>query len=98
MEKTFDVEKAIQAQQEYCKEYAANHPEDWASDSMSKGIGFAPKDGRCFCCKQQIYSADGQASLGGRRPTGRKVEGISVEQARKSLVTGCPFCHRSYVD
>ena len=97
MEKTFDVEKAIQAQQEYCKEYAANHPEDWASVSMSEGVGFAPKSGRCFCCKQQKYPADGQAVLGGR-PTERKVEGISVEQARKSLVTGCPFCHRSYVD
>ena len=96
MEKTFDAEKAIQAQQEYCKEYAANHPEGWNSDSMSKGIGFAPKDGRCFCCKQQIYSADGQAISRGR-PIGRKVEGISVEQARKSLVTGCPFCHSSYI-
>lgn len=97
MEKTFDVEKAIQAQQEYCKEYAANHPEDWASDFMSKGEGFAPNHGHCFWCHQQIYSAEGQVFLGGR-PTGREVEGISVEQARKSLVTGCPFCHRSYVD
>lgn len=97
MEKTFDVEKAIQAQQEYCKEYAANHPEDWASDFMSKGEGFAPKDGHCFCCNQQIYSAEGQVVLG-RRRIGAKVAGISVDQARKSLVTGCPFCHRSYVD
>lgn len=98
MAKTFDVEKAIQAQQEYCKEYAANHPQDLFASSMEKGIGFAPLDGRCYCCKQQIYAAEGQACVGGRRPTGQKKEGISVEKARTELTTGCPFCYRSFVD
>lgn len=98
MAKTFDVEKAIQAQQEYCKEYAEKHPEDWASSMMKQGKGFAPLDGRCYCCNQQIYAAEGQACVGGRRPTGQKKEGISVEKARTELTTGCPFCYRSYVD
>ena len=43
---------------------------------------FAPHDGRCWNCRSQIY-AEG---------------GIDVEQASNTLVTGCPFCHRSYCD
>lgn len=98
MAKTFDVEKAIQAQQEYCKEYAANHPQDLFASMMKQGKGFAPLDGRCYCCNQQIYAAEGQVRVGGRRPTGQKTEGISVEKARTELTTGCPFCHLSFVD
>lgn len=98
MAKTFDVEKAIQAQQEYCKEYAANHPQDPFASMMKRGEGFAPLYGICYCCNQQIYAAEGQVCVGDRRPTGQKTEGISVEKARTELTTGCPFCHRSYVD
>ena len=43
---------------------------------------FAPNDGRCWNCRSQIY-AEG---------------GIDVERASNTLVTGCPFCHRSYCD
>lgn len=93
MEKTFDVEKAIQAQQEHCKKYAASHPQDLFASSMKKGIGFAPADGFCYNCRQQIYSAEGFSGVGRR-----KEEGISVEKARSEFITGCPFCHRSYVD
>lgn len=97
MEETFNAEKAIQAQQEYCKEYAARYPQDPFASMMREGEGFAPKDGYCYCCKQQIYSAEGYAVVG-RRKTEHKVEGISVEKARTRLTTGCPFCHRSFVD
>lgn len=44
---------------------------------------FAPLDGICYKCHRQIYS--GPAA-------------ISAEQAATSLVTGCPYCRRSYVD
>lgn len=98
MEETFNAEKAIQAQQEYCKEYAASHPQDPFASMMREGKGFAPLDGRCYCCNQQIYAAEGQVRVGGRRPTGQKKEGISVEKARTELTTGCPFCYRSFVD
>lgn len=98
MEKTFNVAEAVQAQKEYCKEYAAKHSEDWASSFMKDGKGFAPVSGVCWCCHQQIYAAKGREYVGMKRPTGRMVEGISVERARKELTTGCPFCHRSYVD
>lgn len=43
---------------------------------------FAPRTGTCWCCGKNIY-AEG---------------GISVEEAGLRLITGCPFCHRSYVD
>jgi len=36
----------------------------------------------CYSCGRNIY-AEG---------------GISVEEARESLITGCPFCHRSYCE
>lgn len=96
---TYDVDEAIQAQKEYCKEWAEKHPNDWASGFMKDGKGFAPIDGRCYCCKQQIYSEYGFECRGGRKnTTGRKLSGISVEEARTRLTTGCPFCYRSFVD
>lgn len=99
--KTYDVAAAVEAQKEYCKEYAAKHPEDWMAESMNKGVGFAPVDGCCYACHQQIYAAEGQEKIYSRRrweSTGRLLKGISVEEARRQLTTGCPFCHRSYVD
>lgn len=39
---TYDVDEAIQAQQEYRKEYAEKHPRDWASSMIKRGEGFAP--------------------------------------------------------
>lgn len=101
MEETYDMAAAVEAQKEYCKEYAARHPEDWAAKLMSEGKGFAPVDGRCWCCHQNIYAAEGQEKIYSRRrwePTGRTLKGISVEEARTRLTTGCPFCYRSYVD
>lgn len=101
MTETYDEAAAVEAQKEYCKEWAARHPEDWASAFMKEGRGFAPVDGRCWACHQQIYSAEGQEKIYSRRrweSTGRILKGISVERARKELTTGCPFCHRSYVD
>ena len=46
---------------------------------------FAPNGNnmyRCYYCNQNIYK-DG---------------GISVEEAGSKVITGCPFCHYSYVD
>ena len=94
---TYDISAAVEAQKEYCKEYAANHPDDWASKMMSKGEGFAPIHGVCWCCHQNIYAEQGYRVIG-RRRTNEIVNGISVERARHELTTGCPFCYRSYVD
>lgn len=45
---------------------------------------FAPLyDGRCFSCYANIFAAP---------------HGISVEEAGSRLITGCPYCGRTYVD
>lgn len=66
-EEHFDREKAIKAQEEYCEK--AGVPQ------------FAPKDGFCPRCMNQIYG----------------VGGVSVEEASTRMVTGCPFCRYSFV-
>ena len=67
--------QAKEKQREYCKEHSLPH--------------FAPDDGICFSCGQNIY-----------RPIEHKgyVTGISVERAGKELITGCPHCNRTYCD
>lgn len=68
MNERYNVEEAIAAQEKYCKEHG---------DPL-----FAPSDGRCYKCWQQIYGPNGW----------------SVEKAGSCLITGCPYCRRSYVD
>lgn len=82
MAKTYDIQAACKAQREYVIEWAKQHPKDMFSNSFSKGSAFAPSHGYCYRCNKNIYSEGG----------------ISVEQASTSFVTGCPFCHISYVD
>lgn len=38
--------------------------------------------GNCWSCNRNIFQKGG----------------ISVEKASNQLITGCPFCHRSYCD
>ncbi|MGJ9460079.1 hypothetical protein [Oceanobacillus sp. CF4.6] len=47
---------------------------------------FAPGNGICWNCNRNIYEP------------GNKGFGITSEQARNELVTGCPHCNRSYCD
>ncbi|PPL04963.1 hypothetical protein SAMN05444682_101760 [Parapedobacter indicus] len=72
---TFNVDEAIKAQKNYQQE--------------NKCPAFAPSNGICWKCKQQIYS---------EKDHGRYKTGISVEKASTQLVTGCPHCNRSYCD
>lgn len=51
---------------------------------------FAPRSGRCFRCNQNIYLS------GKSRFSGRPMPGISVEEAGKKLIIGCPYCNWSY--
>ena len=72
---TYDPERAIKAQKKYCEEHKLPH--------------FAPFDGICFRCRQNIYE---------RVERGERVTGISVEGAGSQLITGCPHCNRTYCD
>ncbi|WP_373845721.1 hypothetical protein [Clostridium sp.] len=88
--KTFDIQKSIEAQAKLCKE--KEYPR------------FAPKDGICWCCNQNIYEQIGwKHDESGRKirvslDKATHVTGISVERAREELITGCPHCNRTYCD
>lgn len=81
MRKTYDIAASVVAQKNFAKRYANAHPEDPFSGPMSRGVAFAPRDGFCYRCHKNIYSEGG----------------ISLDQAANHFVTGCPFCHISYV-
>lgn len=52
---------------------------------------FSPEgDGRCCHCGKNIYKAITHLS--------GYTTGITVEQASKALITGCPHCNYSFVD
>ncbi len=78
MAETYDISEAIKAQEKYCVEKGYPH--------------FAPRNGKCFRCGQNIYSEKG------RTRSVKEWHGISVERASKELVTGCPFCNWSYCE
>lgn len=65
---TFDTRAARIAQDRYCAERDLPR--------------FAPSDGRCFRCREDIYGT----------------KGYSVEMAGKILITSCPICNRSFCD
>ena len=53
---------------------------------------FAPAfNGECYHCKHNIYEPC-------KHPDGRVTDGITVERAGKTLITGCPHCRYSFVD
>lgn len=72
---TYDPVQAIKAQKKFCEEH--------------KLPQFAPYDGICFRCRQNIYK---------QVERGERVTGISVEGAGSHLITGCPHCNRTYCD
>ena len=77
----YDKDAAIKAQKEYCEKKGYPH--------------FAPHNGICYFCGQQIYEAI-QHDDDWKDDT--YTTGITVKEAASVLVTGCPHCHRSYCD
>ena len=73
----YDVTKSIELQKELCKD----------------GVQFAPVNGRCYYCWNQIYSAVEHIGYMGRKYT----TGIPTDRASE-LVTGCPHCGKSFCD
>lgn len=98
-QRTMDAEKAIKAQRDYLIELSKKD-NTWMRDTFAKGEGFAPKDGRCYVCKKQIY-ADVEVQRRNWK-TGEietvTSQGISVEKASNELTTGCPHCYHSFVE
>jgi len=70
------------------KESIRNQKKCWEDGSPD----FAPRDGICWNCQQQIYSP-----IERKHPVTGNIyyTGITTEDAKK-LVTGCPHCNRTY--
>jgi DNA-directed RNA polymerase subunit RPC12/RpoP len=77
--KTFDPKESALAQTKLCNDEKIPH--------------FAPRDGRCYDCGQNIYK-----EIKHERGAYKWVTGISVESAGKSHITSCPHCSHSYCD
>lgn len=91
LDKQYDVNLAIANQNKLCKEKDYPH--------------FAPNSGRCWKCGRNIYNKHGWKVEYGRQievPLDseelRYTTGVTVEEAGKNLVIGCPHCNRSYCD
>jgi len=59
-----------------------------------KAPHFAPHSGNCYRCSKNIYEPH-------PRPTPHDpnyVTGISVEEAGRGVITGCPHCNATYCD
>jgi hypothetical protein len=76
----FDVTKSIASQKRLCEERGLPH--------------FAPRNGVCFRCYEQIYEKKEHSGWQGRKYT----TGISTEKAGTTLVTMCPHCNKSFCD
>lgn len=76
-EEIFDPEKAHNAQVAYCREKMYPH--------------FAPSDGKCWRCRQNIY-------LPGKNRNWYQSLGINVERAGREIITGCPHCNWSFCE
>ncbi len=52
---------------------------------------FAPYDGVCCFCRRNIYDK-------AERYDGSISPGIDIIEAGRTLITGCPHCHRTFCD
>lgn len=83
----YNVQESVKAQAKYCEENKVPH--------------FAPKDGRCWNCRKNIYEpVEKTRTLYWQegKPQENYITGITTEKAASRLVTGCPHCNRSYCD
>ena len=54
------------------------------------GPNFAPRNGICYRCHRNIYLPT--------NGNNGSVRGITVEEAGKKRITGCPHCNYSFVE
>lgn len=67
-----------------------------AQENLCQTLGIvmmAPRSGICWSCRRSIYDKQMVPGFMGRPPY---AIGVSVEQAAKSVITGCPHCHRAF--
>lgn len=77
----FNIDKAIDAQKHYCSVLGQPY--------------FAPRDGICPNCNQNIYS-EVEHVVEGKTSITHQYTGISVDTAASFLITECPHCHNKF--
>ena len=87
MEKIFDDE-VYEQQRLNIERLAKEHPDDWFYKSQmnrpkERRTGFAPINGICPACGKAITKGE---------------KGITLENLGKYIITGCPYCNKSYCD
>lgn len=85
--KVFENE-VYEKQRRNIEKLAEINPNDWFF-KMQMGLpqhmrtGFAPSDERCYRCNLNITKGD---------------KAITVESIGDYIITGCPYCNRSFCD
>ena len=82
----WEIIKAKQA--ENIERLYKEHPDNWFYESQMKRpierrTGFAPSNGICYRCGQNI--AEGE-------------NGITLDDLGDYIITGCPHCHYSFCE
>lgn len=85
--KVFD-DKVYEQQRLNIERLAAQHPDDWFFQSQmekppQQRTGFAPLNRRCYRCGRIITEGE---------------HGITLKDLGDYIITGCPYCHKSYCD
>lgn len=87
MNKVFEND-VYERQRENIERLAEKNPNDWFFKSEmqrepQRRTGFAPLNGKCYYCGKDITKGD---------------KAITVEKLGNHIITGCPYCNRSYCD
>lgn len=87
MNKIFENE-IYEKQRLNIEKLAKKHPDNWFFKSQmekkpNERIGFAPRNGICWNCGRNITKGE---------------KAITLEQLGDYIITGCPYCNRSYCD
>ena len=87
MERVFNNEVYEQQRINIEKLFEEN-PNNWfykrqMEEKPQNRTGFAPKNRVCYFCKKDITKGE---------------KGITLEKLGDYIITGCPYCHRSFCD
>ena len=77
---TYNLRKSAVSQERYCE--------------LAHVPLFAPRDGRCSKCHENIYRVIITYDKYGNQYT----SGIDTKTAENTHITGCPHCHATFCD
>lgn len=90
MAETFNISNGIEAQKMFCEENGHEI--------------YVPEDGVCHNCNRNIFQKfywkgnDNKKTSVDSQEEADFSTGISVEEARTQIITGCPHCYTSFLN